>query len=42
MTVAPAELVPGVLIRMAGMEPPYSAPQYTAARVTMATTGCMV
>ena len=36
MTVAEAELVPGVRIRMAGIEPPYSAPTYTLANKTKA------
>lgn len=31
MVVAAAELVPGVLMRMAGTDPPYSAPTYVVA-----------
>jgi hypothetical protein len=41
MTVADAAFVPGVRIRIAGIEPPYSAPTYTLARSTMAVTGSM-
>ena len=39
MTVAAAALVPGVRIRMAGIEPPYSAPTYVDARRTIAMVG---
>src|SRR5689334_8335407 len=41
MTVAAAALVPGVRIRIAGIEPPYSAPTYVDARTTTATVGSM-
>ena len=39
MTVAAAEFVPGVRMRIAGMEPPYSAPMYTDASRTIADIG---
>ena len=41
MTVAEAELVPGVRIKIAGIEPPYSAPTYTLANSTKALVASM-
>ena len=40
--ISAAALVPGVRMRIAGIEPPYSAPTYVDASMTTATVGSIV